>query len=786
MFIDAKVDYKNKKLILIHDDGSVEEKDLIPPYFYAIISKGKEKILKTLLQGQDTWIEKDDRVPIIFKGNRYEPDSNYIVYRVYTTSPNLVPQISETLKDMKVRVSACNLRYIIRNTFDLDIHFFNSIPLYFGFDERLMKRIKNVKGLVLDVEAVNGKPKLISLYWWRPFEEVRRDDVISLWYPEDQDELQKLLNKASLIIGHNILGFDLPVLERSGIVINRLVKSIFDTSVLLSIYGSSLKVGSSRSLLDVSIILKDDAGIRDEEIEIKRKVHGRIEGLSKEELIRYNVNDVVLTAKLLNVFYPFVAVISALTQIPVSEVAQLPSGMVAEYFLLHYCELLGFVPEYRPTLAKLEGERVWLRGEGREFVGVLQTDIKMMYPSWVLSHSIDPTLHLGQEKFNRKSGLGVLFSAVERLRIVRKLTKKLKKEDPLFEPVDAGVKSILNALAYGVQGKKSGLSIMGNPWCPSKIFYGTREAQFSTINYLRQNGYKVIYSDTDSFFIQIEKSRVEEVVNLINNYLKKWGLEVDIEDYWDKMYIYSKKNYILRKGDVVIIKGSALLNLNRIYTPECVSLQELLRTEDKQERLKILKEMIYSSSIEDLFIRSHQQIWRLIGKDLQSWKRLGERKSRYIRVLTTWSEKPTLVLKKGHIGHLLMPHSNPLFKLFIEKGNEIMIEDLDPFNIIELKSWRVDGYISRLKGRYELGDLLIYEDGFYTLWVSGFWYGIRIRSQTKWFPSRYDGNYPDRPIGILERIKSEIKVKKVEIDEEIFRRLVFEETKKTLKQYVFL
>jgi len=802
MIVDAKVDYKSKKLILIKADGEIEERDLIPPYFYAIIPKGKGEVLKRLVGGEAAWIEPDNKVPIIYTGKDYRPDPRWEVYRIYTESPSVVPRIAQALRDLKIRIAASNVRYVVRNCFDHNIEFFDTTPVYYGFDPMIIENLRRVEALVIDVEAIGGKPVLVSVYRYKPFSEIVQDDVESLWLPNDADRLQQLLNKYPIIIGHNVIGFDIPVLQRAGFVIDTLRKLIFDTSAVLSVYGSSLKVGSARSLLDVATILKEDAGITDEELQIKRGVKGRIDKLNKEELERYNVNDVVITAKLLNIFFPFIAVVAGITGIPTTEVMSLPSGMVAEYFLLRWCELLGYVPEYRPTEVELVGERVWLRSEGTEFPNILQTDVKMMYPTFVLKNFIDPTLYIEDEnRFSREKGIGILYSAVLRLAQVRQFSKKLKKENTLYEPLDHGIKSILNALAYGVQGKKSGLAIMGNPWCPSRIFYGTREAQFKTIEYLVKRGIKVVYSDTDSFYISVDcrdqeecKKKIEEIVQTINDYIKQWGLEVDVETppgrkdlpLWDKIYIYSKKNYILRAGDVVIVKGSALHNLDRIYTPECVSLQTLLKVDSKEERLKLLKEMIDSAPIEDLFVRGHQQIWRLISKDVQSWKRLGEKRERYMRVLTKWQEKPTLVLKKTRGGQLLLAHSNPIFALFLDGSEEVDIEELNPFNIIELRSLRLDGWVGRLKGKYRLGDLLIYTDRMYTLWFEGLWYGVLMKGNRRYIPSHYSGVYPPRPIGLLETIKCKVRIAPVDIEEDLLRKLVFEDVKQTLREYGLL
>jgi DNA polymerase elongation subunit (family B) len=787
MIIDARLDSKNGKLIEIEDAGDYREVDTVPAYFYVLVERGRELAVERVIDGDEAWIEYTNLTPVIMKGGRYEPAPDYRAVKVCSRSPALVPRLASAAMSLGFRVGASNVRYIVRNTFDLNVVFFDSVPLYYGFDPQAVENIRQVKGLVLDVEAVDGKPVLASVYVFNPLSEVRRQDVITLELPSQEGELRKMLRDYPLIAGHNILGFDLPLLKRYGIELDTLTKSVVDTSVVLSIYGQSLGVGSSRSLLDVSIMLREQAGITEEELEVKRRIKGRVERLGREEMALYNANDVVLTAKVLNVIYPFLAYMSAATQIPLSEIQTLPPGMVAEYFLLRYIELLGYAPEYRLTQAKLEGERVWSVGDGREFYNVVQVDVKMMYPSFVLHNYIDPTLHVSEGKFDRATGLGLLYSAVKRLSTVREATRKLKKSNPSFEPMDKGVKAILNALAYGVQGKQSGLSIMGNPVCPSRIFYGTREVQFKTIEYLRGRGYKVVYSDTDSFLVAFGgKPGEEQVARLlsdINTFIGKWGLQADLEGVWDYLFIYSKKNYILRGGDKVVVKGSALYNLDRFYLPEAINLHELLRIPDKVERQRYVKEVIGSAPLEELFVRSHQQVWRLISKDVQTLKRMADRRERYIKVLTPWAEKPVITLKKAKGGHLFVPHSSPIFKLFYTWGNTVEAEELNPFSIVEFRSLKLDGELARIKVTYGLGDIVFYEDRLYTLELQNIFYKIVSKGRVREIPMWYEGNYPEHPIGTLKGLVFTGSIKPATIEENTLRKVLAHATIKTLSKY---
>ncbi len=794
-YVDAKVDYKSGKLLLISPNGIEDTLDLLPPYFYLIVEKSKVRAVQALLNTEDTDVEPDPRKPVAFNGVKYVVNDDFKVLRVLTSSPNVIPKLSEELYEKGFRVSASNVRYVIRNCFDRFIRFFDVVPIYWGLDPTITDKISKAFGLVIDVETVNGKPVLASTLVYRPFEEPRREAVKAYKLPDEADELFEELNKFGIIYGHNIVGFDLPVLERSGIAIPKQTKLLFDTSVVLATYGSSLGVGSARSLLDVAEILAKDVGITDEELGIKRDVGGRVESLSWEEMSRYNANDVVLTAKILNSIAPFIYTVSAVTGIPTNQVIELPSGMIAEYAFLRFMELLGYIPEYRYSPARLEGERVYLYAENKTYSNVVHVDVKAMYPSFVLNNFVDPTLHVGNRSFDRMAGNGFLYSFVRRIFNVRMLTRRRKKEDLRYEPIDKGMKAILNALAYGVQAKSSGLAIMGNKFCPEKIFYGTREAQFSTIAYLNKKGYKVVYSDTDSFMIIPNGKSVDEVIKDVNDYLAQFGLEADLEEVWDTMFVYRKKNYILRKGDKVVFKGSALRNLDKYYLPDAVSLQQLIKTNDRSERLSLIKHSVYSARIEDLFIRTHQQVWRLIGKDVQSWKRLGERRSRYIVALTPWSEKPSIVLKKGHLSHFILPHSNPILSIFIryiESGKDgsfkvtIPIEEINPFEIVEFHGLRFEGPLMGIKARYGSYDLLGFNGRTFLVSLQDLRYVVKWGDKEVKLPCNYVvyGNSNTRPI--LASIEGVVKVRWVDIDDRIIRDCVYEYVKHKLREYGFL
>jgi len=790
MIIDAKVDYKKWKLNLIYDDGKVEELECVKPYFYVIIPDTFNDLFIKLAKSSNMNVEQVNKYPIIWNGSKYIVSFNHSVFKVICESPTQVPKLANQVlqfnRKFDTRISAHNVRYVVRNTFDKDVRFFNAIPLYYGFDSTIIENISKVKALIIDVEVINGEPRLCSCYVYRPFTEVKKDDVISLELPNQLDELAYLIRRHSLLAGHNLIGFDIPIIRKLGIMFDDVKKSIFDIVYTLNTFSQSFQIGSARSLLDLAIVLKEKAGITDEEIEIKRKSRKILKSENWDEIVKYNINDIVLTAKIMDMIFPFIATLSAYTQIPLTECMSLPAGMIAEYFLLHYCEIQGFIPEYTRVSVTLSGERVWLELEGKEYRNVLQADIKMMYPSFVYHNYIDPTLIVDKDTFDRRAGIGLLFSAVRRLYIFREYTKKLKKQDKKFEAMDLGVKAIINALAYGVQGKQSGYSILGNPVTPAKIYYGTRDIQFKLIDYAREKGYHPVYSDTDSIFIQLRDNYTSEdikkIINDLNQFLSKYGLELDVEDVWDKFYVYAKKNYILKKGDKVIVKGSALINLKKFYLPECISLHELLKYESREDREKYIQEVIHSCEIHELFIRASQQVWRLVGKDYQSLKRMRDKMKEYMRVLTVWNEKPVIYLKKIRNYMISMPHTAPIIKMFLDKGSEIDLHDYTAHDIIEIYMHKLPA----LKIKNLVGDVLVWDEDLYVVSIDKLWYVLRCGGKEYTILSDYVNKPTVGMIVTLTKLKLDFDVKKVQISEDVLRKCVLDYTKTILRKYGLL
>ncbi|RLE55435.1 MAG: hypothetical protein DRJ40_08250 [Thermoprotei archaeon] len=813
MYIDLKLPrLKGRKeieqLILIRD-SDVTSVRAIRPYFY-VIYKNK-KILKEIEKFSGVVeVEEVDMKPIIkVHGSRYEVKSDYGVAKVKCQLPTQVPDVARDVLALQragvdVRASMFNVRYLARCSWDLGLQFFDTKPLYYVLDVSTIQNLRKLKVLILDVEAREEKPILASTYVWTPFEEIRPDDVQCYELPKQFDELEKEINRYRLLAGHNIVGFDIPILRRSGVVIPVEQIAIFDTSQTLATWGQSLAIGSARALHDVAEVLKDKVGITDEELKIKKEGKKRLNSMNLDELAKYNINDVVITAKIMIVPFSLIAVLSALTQIPMSILQNLPAGMVAEYFFTHECEVRGFVPEYRAVKWRASASRVWLEREKVLYTNVAQFDIKMMYPSFVLANFVDPTLLVKEPEatmqdigsvvedmverieFDRRSGLGILYATVLKLKKIRELTKKLKKKSPMYEPVDHSIKAVLNALAYGVQGKQASPAPLGNLACPTKIFYGTYKIQMGWIQYLRSRGWKVIYSDTDSIFVVVNSGEdIQKLAKDIADYLSRFGLEADLEDVWNVMYIYSRKSYILQ-GKKVVLKGSPIKSLLRFRLPKVITDNFVkIVSSSYEERIKLIRELIDSADIEDLFTYPANQLYRLIGKDLQSVKReIKVRGKYYLRVFTPWEEPRSIYLKKANVHQFATPQHAPLIELLRKapKVPRINLADYEGYVVLEARCLPCKR--ARPLNKLTRADMLMYGDdgNIYAITLEDILYYLSTREGRvlKVRPSETGRIYGESLV--VFAVESKMKVDKLRIDEDILRNCVHEYTKIKLRE----
>jgi len=186
---------------------------------------------------------------------------------------------------------------------------------------------------------------------------------------------------------------------------------------------------------------------------------------------------------------------------------------------------------------KLKGGYVASTSSGI-FHNVLILDFKSLYPSIIKTFNIDPSSYLGHNPENEKNVVespnkvyfrnseGILPQIITELHTAREKAKKEKRELSSY-----AIKIIMNSF-WGV---------LASPNCryfdfnmASAITAFARQIIQLTAKKIEEKGYKVIYSDTDSVFVEAN----------ISDYEKADKIAVSIQNYINDFYKdYVKKNY---------------------------------------------------------------------------------------------------------------------------------------------------------------------------------------------------------------------------------------------------
>ncbi|HGJ66816.1 TPA: DUF1744 domain-containing protein [bacterium] len=171
---------------------------------------------------------------------------------------------------------------------------------------------------------------------------------------------------------------------------------------------------------------------------------------------------------------------------------------------------------------------------------VLILDFKSLYPSIIKTFNIDPASYVEKKEKNTvespnhayfKNTEGILPQIIEKLHQAREKAKKEKRELASY-----AIKIIMNSF-FGV---------LASPNCryfnlkmANAITHFGQMIIKLTAQEIEKLGYKVIYSDTDSVFVETSKSEAEsEKLGLyIQNYINKFYQDFVLKNYQRKSYL---------------------------------------------------------------------------------------------------------------------------------------------------------------------------------------------------------------------------------------------------------
>jgi len=674
-----RIDRIVKKL----EGGGTEDVSSHRPWFIATKYVPLEGIV-------DAWEEDVSFYGFNESSWRYEPVARRS-WRIEVDFPKRVRWVSERYEDLSIKVSMNNIRYEARVSLDVSDNLFGvkiPLPMHYSVNElesvakEILGKSSRIKvmGFDIEVRAEGSFPKpgeevfLVSACWGSIGGDEEECTVL-----EGSDVFSFLDLVKSIdphyIVGFNSAAFDIPyltayidelksVFSPSGIVDRSFVVPHIDAMEILDRHGSAfgLPFSARMSLDDVAAKL----GLASkEELEVegsldRNKIYLEYKS-NRAKVVKYSEVDARLTYRLGKLIVRTLLQLYALTGISPSIIQLLPSlGSLSEYTVLDYLyRIKRKVLECRwarYTARELEdgygfykeGTKIYVPGTGF-FKNVAYYDFNMLYPSIYNEYRLDPTsvevgkgfkIYLVPRESDSKrmrdaievvgvcSG-GDVYEILSYFYNARKVSKKLKKEG--YKEIDMAVKILVNS-AYGMFSKARGCGV--NEFISGFIFFKANQIFQSVRGYLKNRGMRVIYGDTDSFFVELKEGidpekLADEITRIA---MARFGpsFSVKLETLCRVMAILQRKTYVCLSDDEVIIKGMERLEIPVVMRE---NMEDLVRVAIERGSWKeYAYKLMVNAPMRDLFVKASKRMTELFDEDENRFKNPNSNRTKAVIV----------------------------------------------------------------------------------------------------------------------------------------------------------
>lgn len=368
-----------------------------------------------------------------------------------------------------------------------------------------------------------------------------------------------------------------------------------------------------------------------------------------KKITDYCLQDGKVTYELAKKIVPMIIEISRITRIPPFDVARMRTGQIVEYYLIAKSGEKRLVPNRpeRGELSNRRGDRVAgafvVEPKKGLHENIAVADFRSLYPSIIVSHNISPEtvdckcckkkkLETGNWFCGKTKGFipEALEDVLNKRIKLKKELKTLEKGSPDYIMHDAkqkALKLIINSM-YGYLG------FPGGRWysyeAASAVTSLGRKYIKETINLAKENGFVVLYGDTDSVFLKSvheEKNfekKVKDFIKRVNENLPD-SMELELEDIFKRGVFVTKKRYALMDFDgKLVVKG--LERVRRDWAPiakdtqEAV-LREVLTSGDVKKAVEIVRKKVLELKrgvdLKEVTIMSQ------LTRDVDNYKQIG-------------------------------------------------------------------------------------------------------------------------------------------------------------------
>ncbi|MDE1825436.1 MAG: ribonuclease H-like domain-containing protein [Candidatus Micrarchaeota archaeon] len=345
-------------------------------------------------------------------------------------------------------------------------------------------------------------------------------------------------------------------------------------------------------------------------------------GEELEELTDYSLADSLTLKELYDFFMPLEIEMSKVSGTTLGEASLSTTSQLVEFMLMRYAQLHGQMIPNKPGDGQI-GERMANPYEGAYvktpdagiYENIVVLDFRGLYPSIIIAHNIDPSTLCTDctDFFEAPNGAkftkqmtGIMPLVLKLLIDERAEAKRAYKKDPDNKELSArstALKVLANAF-YGYLGYAR--SRWYSRESASAVTAYARFFITQTIEKAEAQGFKVLYSDTDSIFLVMEKKTKEDADKFLKsvNAALPNTMELELEDFYTRGVFVgkrgseggAKKKYaLMSESGRIKIKGFELVrrDWSKIArdTQRAV-LEAILKEGSKEKAVGIVKDVV--------------------------------------------------------------------------------------------------------------------------------------------------------------------------------------------------
>jgi len=292
----------------------------------------------------------------------------------------------------------------------------------------------------------------------------------------------------------------------------------------------------------------------------------------------YNLHDSVLVFKLFEKLWPDILEFSKIMQEPIAEVSRNGMSKNVESHIIHNLEKFNEIPEKRPTHDEISERRMKGKYEGAfvfeptpglyENIGMF--DFTASYGSTIVTFNLSRSTFLEKPEknsysietmgrklyFMKKSGFfpEMLKDLIEKR---KQFKKELKQKPDVIKKARSNAFKLLANASYGYQGFFGARYYSYESAAATAAF--AKKSIKDVIKLIDKEGYKTIYSDTDSIAFLLNGKTEKQTLDFLKKLNSKLPgiMELELEDFFERGLWVMK-----RSGTLGAKKKYALIDKN--------------------------------------------------------------------------------------------------------------------------------------------------------------------------------------------------------------------------------